>query len=265
MINDQLADTRAKFQRAEFHADELKARLVEFLSKEDSRPPVTTSFDPTHGVFIYSYALDEAVPHGEWATILGDALTNYRAALDYIAWVAAHAAGQSLTERQERRIYFPLSQTQEKFEEDRRTKLPGVTSPLIDIIARYQPARWPEAHRGNHPFSILGDLCNEDKHRKTIFTRAYTSQLKIYRPESSSSFIVDRIDAQRAVDFSPGVELFRVYGRPVGTTEPKLDLRIEAPMTVVMSNSGGHGVTAVLRVVKNMVGDLLGEVSPHLC
>lgn len=77
---------------------------MEWLGSEavlNAKPPVKQRFDPDPnnpgtGTFVYkAAALHDVKPPTDLALILGDALTNYRATLDYIAWQFAVAPAPS--------------------------------------------------------------------------------------------------------------------------------------------------------------------------
>ena len=62
--------------------------------------------DPSQAVITYGLKVKEE-PSSEWGLIVGDILTNLRAALDHAVYGHA-AARQQLTQAQERKLQFPI-------------------------------------------------------------------------------------------------------------------------------------------------------------
>jgi hypothetical protein len=99
-----------------------------------------------------------------WSLITGDALTNFRAALDYLA---QHLVGRG-SERKWKgtsKPKFPVCMHPNEFGNDVESYLPGIAAKHRAIVKRYRPCEWA-ASKDVHPFAVLTRLVNRDKHRK---------------------------------------------------------------------------------------------------
>lgn len=165
MPNDLLASSWAKFHWAEKHLASLDATLQR-------------SFDPkTHPVSVKAdieISGDTAVAVVRVASVylvgtdcglaLGDALQNFRAALDHLAWDLVRV-GATPNPNSPHRIYFPMVRNFGEWTSRVDALLPGVPEEQRAVIRRYQPYR-----RGPGPKSIrlLRNLSDHDKHRVTV-------------------------------------------------------------------------------------------------
>jgi hypothetical protein len=114
-----------------------------------------------------SVAKVESLPI-EWGLLLGDIVHNYRSALDCIAWALVELGKRpphTLTEEEQRRVYFPICSTRTEFDKTRRIRLPGVEKAEVEIARSYQPYKAGRWLRETHPFAVLRELSNNDKHR----------------------------------------------------------------------------------------------------
>jgi hypothetical protein len=114
-----------------------------------------------------SVAKVESLPI-EWGLLLGDIVHNYRSALDCIAWALVELGKRpphTLTEEEQRRVYFPICSTKREFDKTRRRRLPGVGKTEVEIVRSYQPYKAGRWLRDTHPFAVLRELSNSDKHR----------------------------------------------------------------------------------------------------
>jgi hypothetical protein len=108
-------------------------------------------------------------PPDSTSCIVGDCITNLRAALDYIAWEIVSKVGllATMSDGQKRQIAFPIVDSHADF-----TK-PNVSPSLqllrsnqaipLSVIESVQPF-----HAGYDPLKSLRDLVNIDKHRMLL-------------------------------------------------------------------------------------------------
>ena len=94
------------------------------------------------------------------SALLGDAIQNLRAALDYCAWAAA---GDEIRRTQPCDVSFPLYEDAAKFATWRIKKETWYGQPTLDAIDRAQPFHAPTD--ALHPLLVLQHLSNVDKHR----------------------------------------------------------------------------------------------------
>jgi hypothetical protein len=153
-----------KLNRAKHHFDELDNRVGAWANF-DLKPPFRfeKKFYAKLNRFTFHVEGVEEVPV-LWSLIAGDALTNFRAALDYLA--------QDLVGRGSERKWkgtskpkFPVCMHPNEFVNDVENYLPGIAAKHRAIVKRYQPYEWG-ASKGAHPFAVLTRLVNRDKHRE---------------------------------------------------------------------------------------------------
>lgn len=97
-----------------------------------------------------------------WSVLIGDVLTNLRAALDHSFWAAAVA--HSGEPSNPHRVTFPIHTRRKDFTKTAKELQPLVSPKVWEYIASVQPL-----HGGDqaytHPLEILRWLSNVDKHR----------------------------------------------------------------------------------------------------
>jgi len=101
----------------------------------------------------------------EDAILMGEAIQNFRSALDYFAWAWYLRSGSVLTESQERQIYFPMIRDSKSFNSLLNQRLPN--SPDKAFIERYQPYQSTDAGLAMYYLRTLSDT---DKHRIIVPT-----------------------------------------------------------------------------------------------
>jgi hypothetical protein len=114
-------------------------------------------FDAKLNHFTFHVESVEEVPV-LWSLIAGDALTNFRAALDYLA--------QDLVGRGSERKWkgtskpkFPVCMHPNEFGNDVESYLLGIAAKHRAIVKRYQSYEWG-ASKDVHPFAVLTRLVN---------------------------------------------------------------------------------------------------------
>ena len=101
-----------------------------------------------------------------FAPRFGDALHNYRSALDHVAWQLVSCGSkppETLDPRERNRIQFPTYSSRDVFRSNQGSRLPGVEETAI----RYLEARhkYVGGEATNDRLLSLADLSNDDKHR----------------------------------------------------------------------------------------------------
>ncbi len=116
MAHDPLfASPWLKWGRAAVHAQALHADLDTFGSDGGDQPTfaVRAEYQPKrHGFAVIVADIDPMPP--TWGLILGDVANNLRSALDQTAWaivLRGRTPPDLLTAEQQRKIYFPISDT----------------------------------------------------------------------------------------------------------------------------------------------------------
>lgn len=114
--------------------------------------------DPYVGVQ-WVVKVHQTVP-SDWSWIVGDILTNLRAALDH-ALHSVITSGAQLDEKILRRVQFPICDTEADFNNMTRAFRPFLSEAALDTLTEFQPY----GEEPPHPLVWLRDLTNRDKHR----------------------------------------------------------------------------------------------------
>lgn len=169
-MSDRLDGARFKIVRAQEHVNALKAEITMYLDQRPYEIPREKTGDaPFWGPTI------TILPPLRLSAIIGDCVTNVRAALDYIIWELAaryFCPPFDETDFHDRRITsFPISKgAADRGYVDRLNRLANRKLPAaaIDEIKAVQPY-----NRGYEPLWWLHTLVNTDKHRMLILTLSY--------------------------------------------------------------------------------------------
>jgi hypothetical protein len=136
----ELDEARAKLGRAREHADRLSEEGLA-LHGPDLPQPITwtTTFNADENCFDVSIAAVRESPR-RLGLILGDAIQNFRSALDHVAWRLAEHGRQRATPRS--RARFPIVNSFVAFS---RAEVQDAISDIdvthVEMIERLQPYR----------------------------------------------------------------------------------------------------------------------------
>lgn len=158
-MNDIFRDARLKLDRARHHINDLNRRLLEFSGTNQHE--LSVEFDPKRGYDVIHVSSINAVP-ADVAPIVGDAIHNLKAALDYQICAIEYARHRAINERTQ----FPVRNSREEL----IAAIDGGIAKRIPqevcrcIIDRIQP------YRGGNGLPIwhLHKLDVLDKHRLLI-------------------------------------------------------------------------------------------------
>jgi hypothetical protein len=168
---DRIILVRIKIERAKKHLQDLAAVAN---SLEDTT--ILTRDPDTH---IAPHPIVLMHPHDfktvptlpiDAVTIAGDVVHNLRSALDHLArqlvlvGLEIDPLAIPFTEKDWRGIYFPISETPEKYESEKPKKVKGMLLEAVETIDRLKPYKG-----GNDPLWRIHELDNIDKHR-SLFT-----------------------------------------------------------------------------------------------
>jgi hypothetical protein len=171
MAADPLQSARTKFKRANVHTGIAKREARRFIYRQATP---TFRIEPKDDMgdlgvgdifereIVLTSSADD-VP-ASFAARFGDAIHNYRSALDHIAWqLVLHGAKPSLSARAANRVQFPIYDTRDSFRSQRAERLPGVNSTAVAYIeARHL---YVGGNATNYALLGLARLSNDDKHR----------------------------------------------------------------------------------------------------
>lgn len=121
-----LADAWAKFNRAKVHAHSLRRKILGWLKSQGTRPIfwVQLDEDEAAGCLILKVRRVKRLPP-TWSLLAGDAVFNFRASLDYLAWQLVQAGTQANTGKPEA-VMWPIILRQVDAEAAIGGRLPGI-------------------------------------------------------------------------------------------------------------------------------------------
>ena len=242
-----LSAARGKVARADLHIDRLRAEILEAGQAENKRVPIRRQYEPNEGAIVARlYGVVEI--SNNWSYILGDAIHNLRAALDYLTWQLAlkyFNGVESEAEKVAPSIQFPIIEDP-KYINDPKLWAGHRNRQYMDaadaaIIEYYQPFEFARAgHPPNvvYPLTVLARLSNTDKHRKINVTyirpqrlaianvaeRGWIDCVPVLGPNGRAQvFMRDLGDSPQ-----PGDEILRI---PVNVTGPNPDVNLDITLT----------------------------------
>ena len=172
----------------------------------------------------------------EAGLLLGDAVTNFRAALDHLTWDLVKLGSHGrLAPKEALQIQFPLANSAAGFRvpEHRRRRMPGITDEQWRIVGQYQP--YQRGDRGR-AMRLLRQISDTDKHRfiapAVACATGYVGRVQII---GCTVHNVRRFPPNRALHV--GAKLISMSITPIST---EYDVKIESQITV--NPSLGYGV-----------------------
>jgi hypothetical protein len=169
---------RAKLNRAQRHLAELDSFIISVFSDDANIARLGTRFEAVPGspssyenILYVSYAPDLSNALRDASAILGDAIHNLRSALDHLAYELSMRTTPTLTEQQQRQIYFSICENQAAWKDRSAKDLKFVSATDRNIIESFQPFNRKDAVTLSntplefHPLTALHQLDNVDKHR----------------------------------------------------------------------------------------------------
>jgi len=166
---------RAKIARGTHHAESLTEETG-WGFPPSNRIPIRLEYEPDTGYHVYR----TAVGHSEetisrWSLIIGDAVHNFRSALDHLVWqLACHKTGGAnlpgVSDKERRNVQFPINDRSSQDDPRRfhaKGKLKHVLPEHRAIIYEHQPfgSRRLNIDLLIHSLVRLRELSNLDKHR----------------------------------------------------------------------------------------------------
>ena len=258
---DPIESARIKLARANLHAGVARREARRFFNRH---PEPTFRIDP-HGeqgdltagsVFGCKIVVARGWPDlpTSFAARFGDAIQNYRAALDHVAWRLVSQGltpPDTLTERQQARVQFPIYTEEKSFRDNIRTRLPGVDSTVGDFIkARHKYAGGQATNDG---LRSIPTLSNDDKHRAlTIIWSAFlTAQNNV---TLTNCELVSYLNppTRPAVKDDAVVALMECR---VTRPNPRVSMKFRPSIEIIVEDRGGFGY--VLDDIRREVAEIL--------
>ncbi len=253
---DALASARTKLARGNLHKATARREAGRFFR---GHPSPTFRVEPegdegfTHAgagtTFGFRVVVDSAPPDlpASFAARFGDAIHNYRSALDHVAWqLVRHGSGWPLKdERAANAVQFPIYDTLGGFRYNQSRRLPGVDQDAMAFIqARHGYVR---GNATNNELLALAKLSNDDKHRALHVFAGLFRFLK-----SNVTFTeclpVSWENPPERPALKPGAELVRGTAVVTGPN-PKVDMELRPTVEIVVEDWGDfYGTLEVVSV-----------------
>lgn len=209
-----------KWGRAVVHAQALKIDLDAVTSDTGRQPTFTAEaeYQPKrHGFTVIVTDIDPMPP--TWGLLIGDIANNLRSALDQVAWAIVtrgYTPPDTLSEKAQRRIYFPICQDRKDFNGSLPTKLPGATRADIARVRRYQPYKHARGLRAWYWVALLAKINTGDKHRTTQPTWALPIHTAIEVTHTRDCVVPSRDNSGKRKALKVDTELVFVRARKTG-------------------------------------------------
>jgi hypothetical protein len=233
-MDDLFESAWFKFAWAVINGERLKEDINAFAVDANAQAQIRLDqhYDPKRHCIVLSIAEFLRPFPKKWGLLLGDTVHNYRSALDHLAWaLVKRGRTPILTPHQESGVYFPISDTREKFNASlvgKRPKLPGARRTDIAIVRRYQPYIHGQRNAPNHVLFVLDELARHDKHR-TIQPVVGTPEAAYFRLTSQHDCLVRRIRrrAEREA-LKVGTEVGWIFVKRTGPN-PQIQMKGDLP------------------------------------
>jgi hypothetical protein len=278
MRNSDLDSAEVKLNRAREHVTALENELRAFGKRHPEPVRLAIRDDPSPQLLpVVVEAVQQPDPF--MSAIVGDALHNFRSALDHVAWqLVRHGSSppDRLSEEAARKIMFPIIarpsrkaaqkwlSAEDYFAKGLASWLPGIQAVHETLIRRHQPyTRGSNPDR--HPFALLRALSNTDKHREVrpVFWAPTTLNLRLVHAPPACGIVGVKPGPEAGHPLRVGAEIFYIQ------VEDKTlcgGLNLKPGATVTLSFQHGAGLTEPLGVfdvmdwIGNEVADVLGEM-----
>lgn len=173
-----LQSAYAKLDRAKMHRDALRADVEAFRAREphDWNIQQDSHREAQNRLTVKVVVRVNEEKPGNWGLVVGDILTNLRAALDHS--IFGHAADRNaLTPSQEKSLYFPITTDSKDWPGARGNIAPLVDAAVLAVVDQSQPFHFPQHDGGPnwHPLAVLDGLVKHDKHR-AVRTVSYVNE-----------------------------------------------------------------------------------------
>lgn len=241
-----------KFMRARQLVSELTSRIDTHAHLLPRLLDARLSDDRLSVTFLARRGIE--APVEEWSLLVGDALHNYRSALDALTWELAHLDGHEPTEAMARRIYFPIYTDEADFNKAARTSLATIPKDLLARLWAVQPFHAEPVEDGIAV--VLHDLDIADKHRGLLrmTVRPIDASVLTHRLLDDEGSGIDQHHFELIDPPPEDIESYPVFK----LTTPRPIAFAEAPMGVPMAleltwGDRAHNLYEILDLVDRQV------------
>lgn len=264
-MSASLDGPRAKLAWGKSHVDDLVSDIGRANSGHPPAMSLARQYQADDTAIVFKA---ESVPQcpQEWGLYVGDAIHNFRCALDHAWWqLALNQLRREPSEKEARSIQFPIVDDPADWKSQRFLK--HVDPKAADEAKAFQ------LYKGRDELHMLNFLSNRDKHRliqpafyapsgiafRVPPASAYRDCLPIVGPDRDIAFI----KAVRVSNIAPqiGEEAARIVITPTGPN-PDLDFKPNFPGYIAI---GRHWEVAdALTRIGETVGEILARLTPYV-
>lgn len=249
-----LASSWAKFHRAGTHLYDLEGELARLAGEYPQPIDAERQINAKE-----AYWRVTRVPEFREASLfLGDAVNNYRAALDHLAWDLVKLGTHPwLTSKEAKNVQYPLATSWKDLLDQKGRRVPGISKDEWAIIRANQPYRRDERGRA---LRALRQVSDTDKHRFVVPAIATHTQF-VGRLELTgcTATAIWRCPPKRALHV--GMKLLRVSFTP---TARQYDVKIESHLTVEPSLARGVLLMPTVTAIRAAVLHILSQFEARL-
>jgi hypothetical protein len=218
----------------------------------------------------------------DWPLIIGDIVSNYRAALNYAAYELVRA-GRTPSRCDERGVQFPIVVPDEHpsaaaflGRRIHKRNLPGVACKHLRVISPFQP--YPGRRRGRWPLDALRVLSNGDKHRHPLLTAQVARIVGVVSEPRKDGmgapfmpFKVKPLTGRFApkpgthiarLDWAPGFHPTRRGSdlNPFVSNQPDVGVNLQIAARVTLEDYGAREVLVTLEGISDVVWQILRKL-----
>lgn len=265
----------AKLGRAKAHLGTLQDSMHAYRNLDDafdySREVIDHPFDASLVIIRFRLQVRRPPPD-DWGLIVGDILSNLRAALDHAVYghaeARAHSAGTPLTPKQRRALQYPFVHKGSEWPNERGKLEPFMDGAVIDEIEKTQPFK--NIKSDWHSFALLNRLVNQDKHRTVrvvsyvneVFNIAPGTEAEIVSIDDAPREMVDGIVVAQATVRRP----LRRPGSPPGDVFVPFNVQFGYTENIDLPEVGSQkGALLVMEVLVDHVGKVLRNLKNAGC
>jgi hypothetical protein len=275
-----LDDALQKLERGKEHLANFTRIIMETFDKKGFRvdiesypylKPSGTKDPRPWTVYTIRYSFVPSVSKSD-GILMGEAIQNFRSALDYLIWAMYIKSGIRVTKHMERNIAFPLITTSSADYWKRvNAFLPNIPSNERTFIERYQPYQLTDA---GMVMGWLGALSNTDKHRIIIQTPVFPREgdIKVvYGNWAQLITTLERIEPSHEVKEGTKIVSLVIAGtppinrRPVDVQRDTLQLMIMFPIDLIRARPPYEGVAmySALNGIRDVCTEVLAEAKEY--
>jgi hypothetical protein len=204
-----------------------------------------------------------------WALMVGDALNNARAALDYAAGHLV-SRGRIPNPRFPNKVQFTIEEAgRNEFDSQAGTQLPGVLRDHLAAVRRVQPYH-ENSSAADHPLAVLRRLNNKDKHQRLHLTAMYSYADFDARIEEAHDFALESTlpgpDLYQCLagGFFVGARLIVVSGVTTGDNANVVFALKGQCCAIVKDGPKVIPLPSLVDGINDTVADVLGRLEPLL-